>query len=148
MSTTAMAERNEEKVASMRTTIGGDIHAKHVDYPVKVSTRGLDLFYGAKQALKSVTLEIQEKRVTAFIGPSGCGKSTYLRTLNRMNDTIVGCKITGEVIIDGVNVYDPRLDVVGARVRVARPLQVPASRHQPRGLWRARRLRPARVPSG
>src|SRR4051812_12949146 len=67
------------------------------EYPVKVVTRDLNLFYGAKQALNRITLDIRERQVTAFIGPSGCGKSTYLRTLNRMNDLIAGVKISGQV---------------------------------------------------
>src|SRR6185312_15359277 len=69
----------------------------------KVVTRGLNLFYGPKQALKDITLTIQERRVTAFIGPSGCGKSTYLRTLNRMNDLIPNVKITGQVLVDNID---------------------------------------------
>lgn len=129
-----MTEQNEEILSpQMRTTIGGSTDVSNKARPVKVSTKNLDLFYGAKQALKGVTLEIHEKRVTAFIGPSGCGKSTYLRTLNRMNDTIVGCKITGEVIIDGVDIYDPRLDVVELRKRVGMVFQ--KSNPFPKSIW-------------
>ena len=127
------AERNEEKLTpEMRTTIGIGGHSGKV-YPVKVSTKNLDLFYGAKQALAKVTIDIPEKRVTALIGPSGCGKSTYLRTLNRMNDTIIGCRVTGEVIIDGVNVYDPKLDVVELRKRVGMVFQ--KSNPFPKSIW-------------
>ncbi|MEI8134675.1 MAG: phosphate ABC transporter ATP-binding protein PstB [bacterium] len=105
----------------------------HVVYETKVSTKGLDLFYGAKQALSNVSLDIPAKRVTAFIGPSGCGKSTYLRTLNRMNDTIPGCKVTGEVTVDGINIYDPKLDVVELRKRVGMVFQ--KSNPFPKSIW-------------
>ena len=67
--------------------------------------KDLNLWYGEKQALHSVSLDIKEKEVTAFIGPSGCGKSTFLRTLNRMNDLIDGVKISGDIIIDNGNIY-------------------------------------------
>ncbi len=99
----------------------------------KVVTRGLNLFYGAKQALIDVNLEIPERKVTALIGPSGCGKSTYLRTLNRMNDLIPGVKITGDVIIDGVNIYDKELDVVELRKRVGMVFQ--KSNPFPKSIW-------------
>ena len=71
----------------------------------KINVRDLNLFYGEKQALFGVDLDIQEKEVTALIGPSGCGKSTFLRTLNRMNDLIDGVKITGEIVIDHEDIY-------------------------------------------
>jgi phosphate transport system ATP-binding protein len=100
---------------------------------VKVSTHNLDLWYGTKQALKKVSLDIPENHVTAFIGPSGCGKSTYLRTLNRMNDTILGCRIEGKVVMDGVNVYDPRMDVVELRKRVGMVFQ--KSNPFPKSVW-------------
>src|SRR5574338_266822 len=73
---------------------------------IKIITKDLSLFYGDKQALKNISIEIQDKKVTAFIGPSGCGKSTFLRVLNRMNDLIDNVKISGEVSVDGVNIYD------------------------------------------
>lgn len=101
--------------------------------PVKVSTHSLNLWYGAKQALTNVELDIPKNHVTAFIGPSGCGKSTYLRTLNRMNDTILGCRIEGEVIIDGVNIYDKQLDVVELRKRVGMVFQ--KSNPFPKSIW-------------
>ncbi|HET9137504.1 MAG TPA: phosphate ABC transporter ATP-binding protein PstB [Candidatus Kapabacteria bacterium] len=101
--------------------------------PIKVSTKKLNLFYGEKHALKDVSLDIPTNRVTAFIGPSGCGKSTYLRTLNRMNDTIVGVKITGEVIMEGVNIYDSKLDVVELRKRVGMVFQ--KSNPFPKSIW-------------
>ncbi|MEP7234141.1 MAG: phosphate ABC transporter ATP-binding protein PstB [Ignavibacteriota bacterium] len=133
MNTTMATEKNEETFAPhLKTSIGTQEEPKK-HYPIKVSTKNLDLFYGAKQALCKVTLDIPEKRVTAFIGPSGCGKSTYLRTLNRMNDTIIGCKVTGEVIIDGVNIYDPKLDVVELRKRVGMVFQ--KSNPFPKSIW-------------
>ena len=89
----------------------------------KIVIKNLNLFYGDKQALKNITLEILDKRVTAFIGPSGCGKSTFLRVLNRMNDLIDHVKIEGEVYIDGVNIYDKSLDVVNLRKNVGMVFQ-------------------------
>jgi phosphate transport system ATP-binding protein len=82
------------------------------------------LYYGEKQALKDITIEIPKKRVTALIGPSGCGKSTFLKTLNRMNDLIPSCKISGEVLIDGENIYED-YDVVELRKKVGMVFQKP-----------------------
>jgi phosphate transport system ATP-binding protein len=90
---------------------------------VKISTDNLNLYYSSKQALKDISLEIYEKKVTAFIGPSGCGKSTFLRTLNRMNDLIDGVKINGKVEIDGINIYDKNIDVVQLRKRIGMVFQ-------------------------
>lgn len=101
--------------------------------PVKVSTRDLNLFYGEKHALKGISLEIGENEVTALIGPSGCGKSTYLRTLNRMNDTIQNCRIEGEVFMDGVSVYDKNVDVVELRKRIGMVFQ--KSNPFPKSIW-------------
>jgi phosphate transport system ATP-binding protein len=85
---------------------------------IKVKVNDLTLHYGTNPALKNINMEIPEKMVTAFIGPSGCGKSTFLRTLNRMNDLIDNVKIDGEVIIDGLNIYEKDIDVVNLRKRV------------------------------
>jgi phosphate transport system ATP-binding protein len=93
--------------------------------PIKVVARDVDVFYGAKQALKSVSLDIAERSVTALIGPSGCGKSTFLRCINRMNDTIEGCVVKGSITIDGQDIYDPSLDVVELRARVGMVFQKP-----------------------
>ncbi|MCW9096618.1 MAG: phosphate ABC transporter ATP-binding protein PstB [Ignavibacteriaceae bacterium] len=90
---------------------------------IKIAVKNLNLYYGDKQALKDITLNIPEKRVTAFIGPSGCGKSTFLRVLNRMNDLIDHVKIEGEVYIDGVNIYEKSLDVVNLRKNVGMVFQ-------------------------
>ncbi|MEP6802385.1 MAG: phosphate ABC transporter ATP-binding protein PstB [Acidobacteriota bacterium] len=88
-----------------------------------METRNLNFFYGAKQALYEISLEIPEKSVTAFIGPSGCGKSTYLRCLNRMNDIIPDTRISGEVLLDGEDIYLAGTDVVGLRRRVGMVFQ-------------------------
>ena len=90
---------------------------------VKLEIDNLSLFYGEKQALDSISMEIPEKKVTAFIGPSGCGKSTLLRCLNRMNDLIDGVKIDGQVELDGVKIYDPAVNVVNLRKRVGMVFQ-------------------------
>ncbi|HCY77213.1 MAG TPA: phosphate ABC transporter ATP-binding protein [Ignavibacteriales bacterium] len=90
---------------------------------IKIITKNLSLFYGDKQALKNISLEIQDKKVTAFIGPSGCGKSTFLRVLNRMNDLIDNVKIEGEVSVDGVNIYDKNIDVVNLRKNIGMVFQ-------------------------
>jgi phosphate transport system ATP-binding protein len=91
----------------------------------KMLTRDLSLWYGEKQALFDVTLGIAERQVTALIGPSGCGKSTFLRCLNRMNDVIEGVRITGEVRLDGEDIYDRAVDVVQLRARVGMVFQKP-----------------------
>ncbi|EOR23960.1 phosphate ABC transporter ATP-binding protein [Cytobacillus oceanisediminis] len=90
----------------------------------KISVTDLNLFYGEKQALFGVSLDIEEKKVTALIGPSGCGKSTFLRTLNRMNDLIDGVKIAGDIVIDGENIYASN-DVIKLRTRVGMVFQKP-----------------------
>ena len=91
----------------------------------KISTRGLDVFYGEKQALFGVDFAIPANQVTALIGPSGCGKSTFLRCLNRMNDVVPGCRIEGRVELDGEDVYRADLDVVQLRARVGMVFQKP-----------------------
>ena len=91
----------------------------------KMRTQGVDVFYGDKQALKGVSIDIHEDRVTAFIGPSGCGKSTFLRCLNRMNDTIPSARVTGHIELDGRDINDPRMDVVQLRARVGMVFQKP-----------------------
>jgi len=90
---------------------------------IKIITKNLNLFYGDKQALKNITLNIPDKRVTAFIGPSGCGKSTFIRVLNRMNDLIDHVRIDGEVSVDGVNIYDKNIDVVNLRKNIGMVFQ-------------------------
>ncbi len=94
---------------------------------MKIKMRGQDVkvFYGAKEALHGVSLDIPEHQVMALIGPSGCGKSTFLRCLNRMNDTIDGAKVTGLITLDGQDIYDPDIDVVELRARVGMVFQKP-----------------------
>jgi phosphate transport system ATP-binding protein len=92
---------------------------------IKVNARGVDVFYGDKQALFGVDLEILQNRVTALIGPSGCGKSTFLRCINRMNDVIEGCSVRGKITMDGHDIYDASLDVVQLRARVGMVFQKP-----------------------
>jgi phosphate transport system ATP-binding protein len=91
----------------------------------KITTTGLDVFYGEKHALKSVTVAIPDRAVTACIGPSGCGKSTFLRCINRMNDTISSARITGRIEIDGEDIYDTSIDPVQLRARVGMVFQKP-----------------------
>lgn len=89
----------------------------------KISVSNLDFYYGRSQALYGIDLEIPEREVIAFIGPSGCGKSTFLRTLNRMNDTIPIARAVGTVIVDGENIYEPGTDVVALRRKVGMVFQ-------------------------
>jgi phosphate transport system ATP-binding protein len=91
----------------------------------KIVARGVDVHYGEKHAIKDLSIDIPEKAVTAFIGPSGCGKTTFLRSINRMNDTIPSCRVTGKIEIDGQDIYDPALDVVQLRARVGMVFQKP-----------------------
>ena len=94
-------------------------------YAIKMAARDVCVFYGEKQALFDVSLDIRDRSVTALIGPSGCGKSTFLRCLNRMNDTIEGCRVTGTIELDGVNIYSSRVDPVQLRARVGMVFQKP-----------------------
>ncbi|ACN13367.1 PstB2 [Desulforapulum autotrophicum HRM2] len=96
-----------------------------MDHPIKMYAKGLDFFYSGSQALYNISLEFPEKRVTALIGPSGCGKSTFLRCLNRMNDLIPGTRSRGEILLEGMNISDPTLDVVSLRRRVGMVFQKP-----------------------
>jgi phosphate transport system ATP-binding protein len=93
--------------------------------PPKVVAREVNVHYGEKHALKNVSVNIPERSVMAFIGPSGCGKSTFLRCINRMNDTIAGCRVTGKILIDNSDIYDRSLDVVQLRARVGMVFQKP-----------------------
>jgi len=85
----------------------------------------LDFYYGPTKALSNINIQIQPRQVTALIGPSGCGKSTFLRCLNRMNDTITGTRVVGEILLDGKNIYDEDMDVVTLRQRVGMVFQKP-----------------------
>lgn len=92
---------------------------------IKITCRKISVFYGQKQALFDIDLDIPDRSVMALIGPSGCGKSTFLRCINRMNDTIPDCRVTGEINVDGKDIYDPELDVVELRGRVGMVFQKP-----------------------
>ena len=91
----------------------------------KMRARDVSVFYGDKKAIDDVSIDIPTKYVTAFIGPSGCGKSTFLRTLNRMNDTIPSARVEGDIELDGENIYSSGMDVVQLRARVGMVFQKP-----------------------
>ncbi len=91
----------------------------------KIIARDVNVYYGDKHALKAVDVDIPDRSVTSFIGPSGCGKSTFLRCINRMNDTISICRVTGKIEIDGRDIYDKTLDVVQLRARIGMVFQKP-----------------------
>ncbi len=92
---------------------------------VSLRARNVNVFYGEKQAIKDVSIDIGKRQVTAFIGPSGCGKSTFLRCFNRMNDTIEGCRVEGEILLDDEDIHAPEMDVVPLRARVGMVFQKP-----------------------
>jgi phosphate transport system ATP-binding protein len=98
-----------------------DVNTKEI----KIEARQVQVFYGTTHALKDVDVEIEDKTVTAFIGPSGCGKSTFLRCLNRMNDTIDVCRVQGDILLDGEDIYDKRVDPVQLRAKVGMVFQKP-----------------------
>ena len=91
----------------------------------KIAARGVDVFYSGKQALFEIDLDIGSRAVTSLIGPSGCGKSTFLRCMNRMNDVIDGCEVTGSIELDGQNIYSRDVDVVQLRAMVGMVFQKP-----------------------
>jgi phosphate transport system ATP-binding protein len=92
---------------------------------IKIQVRNLDFYYGSVRALKNVTIDCYDRKVTAIIGPSGCGKSTFIRTLNRMNDVIAGTRVEGTILLDGNNINAPDVDVVELRRRVGMVFQKP-----------------------
>ncbi len=92
---------------------------------IKIAAEGVDVFYGETHALKDVSVDIEERTVTAFIGPSGCGKSTFLRCLNRMNDTIPTARVAGKITLDGEDIYAPSVDPVQLRAKVGMVFQKP-----------------------
>ncbi len=119
MNDRAAAER-EKAGASGSPDAGGE---GQIVRRMKVETRKLNFFYGPSQALFDISVQIPEKSVTALIGPSGCGKSTFLRTLNRMNDIVEGARHTGEILLEGINIDGPEIDVVALRKRVGMVFQ-------------------------
>ena len=118
--TVAAGKMNKVTDYSNRATVGRIT----VDNP-KMACRDVNVYYGEKHAIKDVSIDIGANEVTAFIGPSGCGKSTLLRCLNRMNDTVDTCRVTGNLTIDADDVYDTNLDVVQLRARVGMVFQKP-----------------------
>src|SRR5690554_220203 len=118
--------RQPPTVSSAAARVVGDQATLSLaDEKAKIEVKDLNLYYGDYQALKNINLIIPEKRVTAFIGPSGCGKSTLLRCFNRMNDLVDNCRIEGEVLLDGENIYAPKVDVAELRRRVGMVFQKP-----------------------
>ncbi|QLF71309.1 phosphate ABC transporter ATP-binding protein [Peteryoungia desertarenae] len=111
---------NMSQTISTTTTTKADTMTE-----AKISARKVQVYYGEKQAIRDVDIDIRQRTVTAFIGPSGCGKSTFLRTLNRMNDTIDICRVEGSITIDGENIYDPKVDPVQLRAKVGMVFQKP-----------------------
>src|SRR5216110_1045312 len=118
MSTTASTITTRVKVPER-----GPLDSTRAEEASKIAVRNLDFYYGKTQALYDVSLRIPERIVMAFIGPSGCGKSTFLRTLNRMNDVIPGTRVAGEVLMDGIDIYQPGTDVVELRRKVGMVFQ-------------------------
>jgi phosphate transport system ATP-binding protein len=92
---------------------------------ILIESRGLSVFYGTFEAIKRVSLVMPKNRVIAMIGPSGCGKTTFLRSINRLNDLIPDCRVAGELLIEGQNIYDPKTDLVGLRRQVGLVFQKP-----------------------
>jgi phosphate transport system ATP-binding protein len=117
---TVLAASTEKVSREERKTVGDITHADP-----RMSCRNVNVYYGEKHAIKNVNLDIGKNEVISMIGPSGCGKSTFLRCLNRMNDTIDGCRVTGELLMDGDDIYDKKMDVVLLRARVGMVFQKP-----------------------
>jgi phosphate transport system ATP-binding protein len=101
------------------------VHPNMEDSDAKMRAKDVSVYYGDKKALDEVSIDIPAKYVTAFIGPSGCGKSTFLRTLNRMNDTVASARVTGDIRLDGEDIYRSKMDVVQLRARVGMVFQKP-----------------------
>ncbi|MCW5695962.1 MAG: phosphate ABC transporter ATP-binding protein [Bauldia sp.] len=114
--------KSENGTAAAATVAPGAVAGAH---PIAVKAENVNVFYGEKQALFDVSVDIPDRTVTAFIGPSGCGKSTFLRCINRMNDTIEGARVEGRITLDGNDIHDPSLDVVELRARVGMVFQKP-----------------------
>lgn len=114
-------DKKEKEPLKPSTATVGDIHVADP----RMTCRHVNVFYGEKRAIRDVSIDIGRNEVLAMIGPSGCGKSTFLRCLNRMNDTIEGCRVTGTITLDGQDIYDPALDVVLLRAQVGMVFQKP-----------------------
>lgn len=115
-----MSEATMPDSTSPSTAASGQSDARRPDY---ISIRNFNFFYGASQALHNIDLDIPERQVTALIGPSGCGKSTLLRNLNRMNDLIDGIRHEGDILVNGVSIYDPTVEVISLRKRIGMVFQ-------------------------
>ena len=128
-----MVDKNNPQVTEPAKTHGSAIVQREVRETVgkvtvenpRMSCKNVNVYYGDKQAIKGISLDIGRNEVVAMIGPSGCGKSTFLRCLNRMNDTIDGCRVTGEILMDGEDINSPRIDVVPLRAQVGMVFQKP-----------------------
>ena len=117
-------QETDDSLISTEVQTGENTRADKIDETV-LETRDLDIYYGDDRALRSVDIEIPENKVTALIGPSGCGKSTFLRCINRMNDQIDVCRVDGEVVFKGKNVYDDDVDPVALRRKIGQVFQKP-----------------------
>jgi phosphate transport system ATP-binding protein len=120
-----MNDVSASSLAAAAAATGGQVGVGDNEPEIKVTAEKVSVFYGEKQALFDVSIDIPERSVTSFIGPSGCGKSTFLRCVNRMNDTIEGCRFTGLISLDERDIHDPELDVVELRARVGMVFQKP-----------------------
>ncbi len=118
-------ESEEQSTVKMSEKIEATLGKPLLDKKVSMHCRDVDVFYGQKQAIFDISLDIGKNEVLAMIGPSGCGKSTFLRCLNRMNDTIESCKVTGSIRLDDEDIYDPKRDVELLRARVGMVFQKP-----------------------
>ena len=116
---------NTEATQSVVQTEVKAEEAPYFDAPLKMNAKNVSVYYGSKCAIDDVSIEFPQRYVTAFIGPSGCGKSTFLRTLNRMNDTIANTRVEGEILLDGDDIYRSGMDVVQLRARVGMVFQKP-----------------------
>jgi phosphate transport system ATP-binding protein len=120
-----MNDVSASSLATTATTTAEQVGVGDNQLATKVTAENVSVFYGEKQALFEATIDIPERSVTSFIGPSGCGKSTFQRCVNRMNDTIDGCRVTGLISLDKRDIYDAELDVVELRARVGMVFQKP-----------------------
>jgi len=125
MSTLDMIESDPAVVAGMTKAAGHEAQSTAAVGKPKLRAESVRVFYGEKEAVHGVSIDIQLNEIVAFIGPSGCGKSTLLRCFNRMNDTVKGARITGDITLDGRDIYDPSIDVVELRAQVGMVFQKP-----------------------
>ncbi|MEW6520662.1 MAG: phosphate ABC transporter ATP-binding protein PstB [Thermodesulfobacteriota bacterium] len=115
-----LSEATSKALHQVRETVGNPF----VDNP-RMTCREVNVYYGDKKAINNVSIDIARNEVIAMIGPSGCGKSTFLRCLNRMNDTVEGCRVTGDIRLDGMDIHDRNVDVVPLRARIGMVFQKP-----------------------